>query len=594
MKAHCAAGRTIPPWQPPRKDARPTPGSRSSRSTPRTTSRVSSSSSPASTPSPAAPTRTCTAAGRGRSGSTPGSRSAEETNQRFRYLLDRGQTGLSVAFDLPTQLGYDSDDTRARRRGGADRRRDRLDRRHGAALRRHPAERGLDLDDDQRAGGAAAPALRARRGGAGRVRDAAARHGPERRPQGVLRARQLHLPAAADHADHDRPVRVLPRAAAALQHDLDLRLPHPRGRLDGGAGARVHPRERDRLRAGRGRRGALARRVRRAALVLLQRPQPLLPGDREVPRGAAAVGADHEGALRRDEPEGDGAPVPRADRRLDADCPAAGEQHRPRRGSGALGRGRRRPVDPHERVRRGAGPPDGAVGQDRAQDAAGPRPRGGRHRHGRSVRRLVLHRGADDRARGGGVGADRAGRRDRRRGCGDRAGLRPARDRGRGVPLPARGRAGRARHRRRQPLPGARARADRAPPARSGGRAPAARADGASPGRAGRRGRRPSAGGGSARGAHGREPAACRCGRRCGCGARWARSARSCARSSGRTTPSGRSADPPRLADVPGARRPRPRRVRPGSRGGAGRVGGTSSSGRSSTAGPAGRRATCV
>ena len=36
--------------------------------------------------------------------------SAEETNQRFRYLLDRGQTGLSVAFDLPTQLGYDSDD----------------------------------------------------------------------------------------------------------------------------------------------------------------------------------------------------------------------------------------------------------------------------------------------------------------------------------------------------------------------------------------------------------------------------------------------------------------------------------------------------
>jgi methylmalonyl-CoA mutase, N-terminal domain len=39
--------------------------------------------------------------------------SAEETNQRFRYLLERGQTGLSVAFDLPTQLGYDSDDRRA-------------------------------------------------------------------------------------------------------------------------------------------------------------------------------------------------------------------------------------------------------------------------------------------------------------------------------------------------------------------------------------------------------------------------------------------------------------------------------------------------
>ena len=36
--------------------------------------------------------------------------SAEETNRRFRYLLDQGQTGLSVAFDLPTQMGYDSTD----------------------------------------------------------------------------------------------------------------------------------------------------------------------------------------------------------------------------------------------------------------------------------------------------------------------------------------------------------------------------------------------------------------------------------------------------------------------------------------------------
>ena len=35
--------------------------------------------------------------------------SAEETNKRFRYLLDKGQTGLSIAFDLPTQMGYDSD-----------------------------------------------------------------------------------------------------------------------------------------------------------------------------------------------------------------------------------------------------------------------------------------------------------------------------------------------------------------------------------------------------------------------------------------------------------------------------------------------------
>ncbi|MEO8323906.1 MAG: methylmalonyl-CoA mutase family protein, partial [Actinomycetota bacterium] len=39
--------------------------------------------------------------------------SAEATNERFKYLLKAGQTGLSVAFDLPTQMGYDSDHPKA-------------------------------------------------------------------------------------------------------------------------------------------------------------------------------------------------------------------------------------------------------------------------------------------------------------------------------------------------------------------------------------------------------------------------------------------------------------------------------------------------
>lgn len=38
---------------------------------------------------------------------------AEESNARYRFLLDQGQTGLSVAFDLPTQIGYDADDSMA-------------------------------------------------------------------------------------------------------------------------------------------------------------------------------------------------------------------------------------------------------------------------------------------------------------------------------------------------------------------------------------------------------------------------------------------------------------------------------------------------
>ena len=45
--------------------------------------------------------------------------SAEHTNRRFKFLLERGQTGLSTAFDLPTQMGYDSDHPRAQGEVGA-------------------------------------------------------------------------------------------------------------------------------------------------------------------------------------------------------------------------------------------------------------------------------------------------------------------------------------------------------------------------------------------------------------------------------------------------------------------------------------------
>ena len=38
---------------------------------------------------------------------------AEESNHRYKFLLAQGQTGLSVAFDLPTQIGYDADDPMA-------------------------------------------------------------------------------------------------------------------------------------------------------------------------------------------------------------------------------------------------------------------------------------------------------------------------------------------------------------------------------------------------------------------------------------------------------------------------------------------------
>ena len=81
---------------------------------------------------------------------------AEETNERFRYLLDHGQTGISTAFDMPSLMGYDSDHPRSLGEVG----------REGVAIDSLadmetlfdgiPARRGLHLDDDQLRGGDAA------------------------------------------------------------------------------------------------------------------------------------------------------------------------------------------------------------------------------------------------------------------------------------------------------------------------------------------------------------------------------------------------------------------------------------------------------
>jgi methylmalonyl-CoA mutase N-terminal domain/subunit len=140
--------------------------------------------------------------------------SAEETNARFRYLLERGQTGLSVAFDLPTQLGLDSDDERAAGEVG----------RTGVAID-SLADMEILFDSIplgevstsmtiNAPGRAPAPSLRARGRGPGS-------RGPELRgtvqndilKEYVARGNYI-FPAAPLDADHDRPLRVLPRAAA--------------------------------------------------------------------------------------------------------------------------------------------------------------------------------------------------------------------------------------------------------------------------------------------------------------------------------------------------------------------------------------------
>ena len=190
------------------------------------------------------------------------------------------------------------------RRGRQGRGGDRLAGGHAAAVRGHPAGRGLDLDDHQRAGRGAAAALPAGGRGAGRRAGPADRHDPERRAQGVHRPRHLHLPAAALAAPGQRHLRVLPGAPAALEHHLDLRLSHGRGRGDAGAGGGVHPGQRDRLRRGGAGRRAGGGRVRAPAVVLLRRPDHAAGGGGEVPGRPADLGPADAGTVRRDRDHG--------------------------------------------------------------------------------------------------------------------------------------------------------------------------------------------------------------------------------------------------------------------------------------------------
>ena len=181
----------------------------------------------ASSRSPAGSTRRGTAGGPGRSASSPGFGNAEQTNERYRMILNRGGGGLSVAFDMPTLMGRDSDDRKSLGEVGhcgvaidsaADM--DRLFDDDPARGRHH-------VDDDQRPG---RPGLLhdARRGRApGRRHRQAQRHPADRHLQGVHRPEGVAVrPRAAPAADR-RPDGVLRGEDPGVQAALGLRLPHP-------------------------------------------------------------------------------------------------------------------------------------------------------------------------------------------------------------------------------------------------------------------------------------------------------------------------------------------------------------------------------
>ncbi|MBF8300066.1 MAG: methylmalonyl-CoA mutase [Acidobacteria bacterium] len=248
---------------------------------------------------------------------------AAESNRRFRYLLAHGVSGLSVAFDLPTQIGYDSDHPLAAGEVG----------RVGVAIDSIEDMAvlfdGIPLDRVSTSMTINATAIIllalyaavARRQGAALqslsgtlqndiLKEYVARGTYIYPPRPSLRIVTDVMGFCAREMPQWNPISIsgyhIREAGATVSQEVAFTLAH--------AGVYVQ-----------------------AAIDFPRR-------DRQVPRGATDVGANHARPLRRDPPAGAAAPVPRADSGQYADGPAAGQQHRACRTAGARGRAWRRAV----------------------------------------------------------------------------------------------------------------------------------------------------------------------------------------------------------------------------------------------------------
>ena len=279
---------------------------------------------------------------------------AQQTNERYKMILNRGGGGLSVAFDMPTLMGRDSDDPKSLGEVG-----------HCGVAIDTAADMDVlfgdiplgDVTTSMTISGPAVPVfcmmlVAAERQGVDT--GAAQRHPADRHLQGVHRPEGVAVrPRAAPAADR-RPDGVLRREDPGVQAALGLRLPHPRGRLDGRAGARVHARRRLRVRRARAVARPRRRRVRAGPVVLLRQPPRLLRGDREVPGRPPDLGDLAARRLRREDREGAVAALPHPDRRRLADRAAALQQRGPHRHRGARRGARRHQLAAHQRPRRDA------------------------------------------------------------------------------------------------------------------------------------------------------------------------------------------------------------------------------------------------
>ena len=176
---------------------------------------------------------------------------AEDSNAFYRRNLAAGQKGLSVAFDLATHRGYDSDHPRVAGDVGM----------AGVAIDSIYDMRtlfsGIPLDQmsvSMTMNGAVLPVLALYIVAAEEQGVPAAKtlgHDPERHSQRIHGAQHLHLSAQAFDAHHFRHFRLHLAEHAEIQLDLDFRLSHAGGRRDAGPRTRLYARRRRRISARR-------------------------------------------------------------------------------------------------------------------------------------------------------------------------------------------------------------------------------------------------------------------------------------------------------------------------------------------------------
>ena len=252
-----------------------------------------------------------------------GQEDAEASNQRYRFLLDQGQTGLSVAFDLPTQIGYDSDAAMAEGEVG----------KVGVAIDSIEDMRtlfnGIPLDrvtTSMTINSTAATLLSL-------YAAVAEEQGVDKSKIGgtvqndilkeyIARGTYIYPPEPSMRLitdTFDYCTREVPRWNTISISGYHMR----EAGCTAAQGNRLHDRQRNRLRRSGAGGGSGVRRLRPAAVILLRLPLQLPRRSGQVPRRTAALGDDRPRAVRLAKRTGANAALPHADGRRHADRAAA-------------------------------------------------------------------------------------------------------------------------------------------------------------------------------------------------------------------------------------------------------------------------------